>query len=504
MTTTTRRTTATTAAAADKANRRRRPSDYVAGSGAVTVSERAAAADGIAAGAKQRLRLAAREIVETCAALRADGCTLPDGAYRMPDTDPETGEQLDAREVLRAAAERARPGRGFGIGANDPARLTAADVAALANYGARCAARMARPRLSADESADVAADITLAIIARGARGILPRWDALAPADWQGAPTAADRTRDRWRGFAYVTARALVIRDRGARLAAEVPADWTPAADGADPTPEQRAAAAADTATAALTDALEGVAPLTHFLAATAPGGALKSAEGDALALALSGMTRAQIAAARGADANTVKVGAKRGRAALLKRCPEQDTARRWARAAARRMARITTAPTDVDRLAALAAAAAAPYRGVRLSWPDRVAHTTPEGDYIIPPAPAGAGTRANVPATAHNPAGPESGRVSTTARTPRTLPAHRYRVTAIRAARTLAATAVPAPSALDTTAAVILTAAHRPPTGHPGSTPDLDAIRRDGNRAREQGARMDANLERQRAEHGWR
>jgi hypothetical protein len=77
-------------------------------------------------------------------------------------------------------------------------------------------------------------------------------------------------------------------------------------------------------------------------------------------------------------------------------------------------------------------------------------------------------------------------------------------VTAIRAARTLAATAVPAPSALDTTAAVILTAAHRPPTGHPGSTPDLDAIRRDGNRAREQGARMDANLERQRAEHGWR
>jgi hypothetical protein len=511
-----RRSTAATATATDKANRRTLPTEYVAGSGGVTATERAALADGIRAGAKQRLRLAARDIVLTVAALRADGIDPGERAYRMTECDPETGENLDAREVLREAVERAKAGRGFGIGANDPGRMTADDVARLAAYGANCAGRMARrPRLTDDERLDIGAEIAAAIVERGtdvtdgrcadwfhapygtvrtdartmrleaAMSTLPRWDALNPDDWSGAPTEGDRSRDRWKGFAYMTARRLILA-RHERVTSEMSADWSDSGEDA-PTPEQRAATAADIATAVVTTALESAAPLTYFLSATAPGGALKQPEIDALSLGLTGLSRADLAAARGVDAEAVKKGAQRGRKSLLTRVDNVTAAREWARAADARMARLIYAPTDEERAARIMVGTLSPNRRVRLSWPDRIGRMEADA-YVIPPAPSGAGTRANVPALAYGPAEREPMPRATRSGAP-TLTHRQLLAPLARAWRTMGRIGLRQTSDLDTSGAVVI--APRKPTvaGHPAPALERVRMQRDARAADARSAR---------------
>lgn len=481
-----RRTTAATATATDKANRRTLPTEYVAGSGGVTANERAALADGIRAGAKQRLRLAARDIVLTVAALRADGIDPGERAYQMTECDPDTGENLDAREVLREAVERAKAGRGFGIGANDPGRMTAADVARLAAYGANCAGRMARrPRLTDDERLDIGAEIAAAIVERGTVNMLPRWDALNPDDWSGAPTQGDRSRDRWNGFAYMTARRLILA-RHERVTSEMSADWSDSGEDA-PTPEQRAATAADIATAVVATALESAAPLTYFLSATAPGGALKQPETDALALALTGLKRADLAAARGVDALAVKMSANRGRKSLAARVDSMSAARQWARAADTRMARLTYAPTDEERAARIMVGTLTPNRSVRLSWPDRIGRMEADA-YVIPPCPVGKGTRANMPALNYGPM--ERLAIPRATRSGAPTLTHRELLAPLaRAWRTMGRVGLRQTSDLDVSDAVAI--APRVPTiaGHPAPGKDRMMMQRDAREKAQRAAR---------------
>lgn len=487
-----RRSTATAAATEDRKQRSNRPAtDYVAGRG-VTVAERQAEADGIAAGAKQRLRLAARDILATCNALRADGREVPPNAYLMPDTD-EAGEQLDAREVLREAAQRAKPGRGFGHGENDAAHLTATDVARIGAYGSYCAQRMTRNRMPVADLEEVESSVVLAVLAKGARGVLPRWDALKRADLEGVPTDVDTLRGTWRGFGYLEARRAVGEWR-AKQDAETAADWSEPGEDA-PTVEQRAAMASEAAHARLNDGVESSALLTYALAATAPE-VLTKDESTALTLATlgctckgrhregcKGVTRADLAAARGVGAEAVKKSAQRGRKTLA-RLADADP-HQWARRADERLARMTFQPSELDRLAALAAAGhGAPYRGVRLSWVDRVATVTPEGEYVIPPAPKGAGTRANVPATGHNPARtwkalPRLTRTGAPGMTD--LPRLPYRLAdAVRNA--------PAPLIGPLPRADQPAHRERITTGHPAPSPEIARMARDSARAQERAA----------------
>lgn len=371
---------------------------YVHGSGAVTREQRRDLRDAMKAGRTARMRQAAAEHVDrvqSIAAATGREITATDWLLSSDWTDVE-GERIDARAVLADAEQAAaHTGRNRGrYSDRNAARMTHRDAASLAAYAARCMARMSRPAMSDDEQQDAELDALAALLERG-HGTFPRWDALTPsADAEQAGYDQTAERSRWRGWAYLTARAM-SRTRHERLTAEQAADFSDPGEDA-PTAEQAAAHAAELAASLAAYALESVEGSTlDALAATAPGKGLTAAERDALTIGLSGLTRAELAAARGVDADTVKKGAQRGRRALAARVPDAAAARQWARAAARK---------DRDGWdAALAAthvvpdamrADAAPYRGVRLIWPPRIGEVGEEGDFLLPAAPVGAGSSA--------------------------------------------------------------------------------------------------------------
>lgn len=510
---TNRRTTAAAAATVDRsAPPQTGPRTYVAGSGAVTRSEREALRDGIRAGAKMRLRLAAQSIV--------DVANVTGGPTTMLEVDPITGEHLDAREVLAEAAALARPGRGTGHGATDPQRMAPRHATALARYAAGCAARMARPALTDSERWEAESEALARVLAlTDLPGHMPRWDAIGEADSTGdqpatrevgtrgnvrAVTAYSAAYHRWRGWAFLQARKLNA-ERAERVAAETPADWTEA-DGEAPTPEQAAAAASEAATARLTDALSDVAPSAYFLAAAAPGGALSGAERDALAIKLTGctcpgrhregctgITRADLAAARGKSVETVKSNVKRGAAALARRVPDEHTGRRWAREASRRMARTLHQPTEADALAALAAAGPL-HSGARkpLAWPDRIGRVA-DGEFLLPPAPSGAGLSARRVLAAHWTPSPWKPLPRATLSGAPALPAHRFLARPARALRTLAAIA-PRPVAEAPTGATLARHACHPlsRSARPVLHPSMSAItdRERASAARDRAAAM--------------
>jgi DNA-directed RNA polymerase specialized sigma24 family protein len=428
---------------------------YLHHGGPVTVAEREAAADGAAAGWKARQREAALDVIGT-----ADH--VPGASYCMPPEfwpyDRETGERVpeDARAVLAAAeaaaAERvaARPearvilARMRTIAAErpltaaeakakakaldivtarasvgryrlaDPMRMATADVIRLAAYARRCAERMARPRLTEAEGEDVNGQALAAILAKAPHpGGLPRWDALAGAErttedddaLAASGITLDDRKGAWRGFSYLEARSY-IRQRHARLSAEQAADFSAPGEDETPTPEQAAALAAEAASAVLADALD-TGPVQHgtyALAATADD-ALSAPERDALSMALSGLTRSEIAAARAVSTEAVKKAAQRGRKALQARATTEDDARRWAACAGRRLRNLHR-PDDRTPAERAMAADVARNRAVKLTWPDRVApYADPnaEGDDAVPAPIIGAGTRANVPALSAGP-----------------------------------------------------------------------------------------------------
>lgn len=365
-----------------------------------------------------------------------------------PLTDDEQDALAGALDTLTA---RVSVGRYV---TTDGARMTPRDLARLAGYARRCAERMARPRLTEAEAEDVEQDALAAILARGQRrpacavcgapsdgytdatdasprlprcyrcagstcgawhphphGKLPRWDALTPADLDGADerpadgresgassARMDALRGQWRGFSYLEARAA-IRRRHERLTVEQGADWTPTGESDAPTPEQRAALAADERSSALLEDLDTGAVVHGVYALSATAGApLTAPERDALALSLSGWTRAQLATARGVSTDAIKQGGKRGRASLAKRTPERADAQRWAQDAQRRLANLTR-PDERSEAARVLAERLDVYRGARQSWPPREAPCD-GGDTGHLPAPiVGAGTRANVPVT---------------------------------------------------------------------------------------------------------
>lgn len=505
-----RRTAASTAAKRDS----RPATDYRHGSGNVTRAQRDAAADGIRAGAIQRLRAAAAEHVSRVDAMAAAGVTLPPAPYLLGTDwlDPETGEERDAREVLAAAetaaAERAakrktiratlaelpadHPDRdkltgklaalsGGTVGRYSPrdeTRMTHRDAATIAAYAARCMARMSRPAMSESEQMDAECAAMLALMERGS-GTFPRWDALsADADAAAQGYDQNRARDRWRGWAYLTARAM-SRTRHERLSAEQPADWTDAGEDA-PTPEQAAAMLADAAAAEVATALEAVEGSTvDALAATAPGDtALSAPERDALMLRLAGVTRAQLAAMRGVKDDAAKKSAQRGGKALAARVPDAAAARQWARAAAAedRDGWDAAAALIRDRVNVMSPALPV-YRGVRLSWPDRLPIIGPDAAYSVPSAPSGKGSSARaalaaaaqpyrLPRTAYRPRRTRSGAPA--------LAPHRLLARAARAHRTLAALEPRPVSTLDTAAAapLIRTA---PPLLHPAKIAGKEA-----------------------------
>lgn len=447
-------------------------------SGGATLAdvERSDALDALRMGAVARERQLAASIIATCDALTRDGhADLAD--YRMPESiDPLTGEpvQRDARDVLADADERAvkrwqdraaaraaladpdavaalsereldalreRACQSVRLTSwsrpRDGRRMADADVWRIASYGASCASRMARPRLSREDWQDARQDVALAMLRRDgsasvtvcgvchgpARALAPitddhgstvyaprclrhagaeprplldaghatpRWDAIRPDDAPDLPP--DARENPWRGFAYREAQDLIGK-RHARIA--------PLAMDAE--------SASDLAWEHVTRAMDRATPEIDALAAAADS-RLTLAERDALSLALNpctctgkrctcgGVSRATLAAARGTTAQTVKDSAKQGRKLLRqRRMPTLADLRKWVRRAN---------AIDRDALDALAEErsatrrlmthAAPPYRGVALHWPDRIPTVADDGEYVIPPAPTGKGTRAPV------------------------------------------------------------------------------------------------------------
>jgi DNA-binding CsgD family transcriptional regulator len=410
----------------------------------VTVAEREAAADGAAAGWKARQREAAADVIRTAE-------HVPGASYVMPPDfwplDRETGERVpaDARAILAeaeaAAAERVKAlpearailARLRAVRSERPLtakerkahaaaldlvtarvsvgrftlasqhHMTQRDVVSLARYARACAERMARPRLSEAEAQDVESDAALAILARAVSpGAMPRWDALAgvaqdtDALAESGITADDR-RGAWKGFAYLEARAA-IRRRHERLSTEQAADFTAPGEDDAPTPEQAAAMAAEAASAALLDALDTGSTQhgVYALSATAEA-PLSAPERDALSMALSGLTRKEIAEARAVSTEAVKKAAQRGRKALDQRGTTEQDATRWAACAGRRLRNLSR-PDDRTPAQRAMAQAVATYRGVRLAWPDREAPCD-GGDTGHVPAPiTGAGEHGRTPA----------------------------------------------------------------------------------------------------------
>lgn len=489
----------------------------------LSAAEKQAQRDGIRAGYKLRLRTAAASIVQTCEALRAEGITVSQSAYLMTECDPETGEHLDARSVLAEAEERAAAHRRGRWVLPDGSRMQAGDLMRLAAYARRCAERMARPPLSESEAADVEGNALAAILARAdLRGALPRWRALAGDDLSAAVEGGGMTREaletlrgRWRGFAFLEAREA-IRKRHKRLSAETAADWSEAGeDGA--TPEQAAAAAAETAGAVLRDAVADLALPVYFLSATAPGESdCRPAERDALALALSactckgktepmaeddqrcgycgGVSRAMLAAARGVDSEAVKKGAQRGRKHLAARVDTRTDVARWTARAERRAVASVARPAGRPLVEAAMHADIAPTVSARQVWPDRVGKVGKDGAYSVPAPPAGAGTRANVArpviGCAERPALPRR----TVSGAP-ILPAHLATLRHLaRTARTLAA--IPPREAANVPAGVTYSAppalSMSAPSGHPAPGKERMRMRTAAAEARQRAARWDA------------
>jgi hypothetical protein len=474
-----RRETAAAATKSARASRKAPTNEYRPGSGAVTRAEREAVADGIRAGAKQRLRLLARDIVGTCTALRNDGREVTEAmfSFRCPTceasgadcrTCENTGE-VDARDVLADAAAAARPGRGFGTGwktaddqtgAPNGARLTGADVMALASYGATCAGRMARPSLGSEEWTDVRSYVAEAILKRGAYGLAPRWRSLRPADYTGAPIKVEALRDQWKGLAYMAGRRWILDVRAPQLAAEVPADFSDPGEDA-PTTEQAAANASEIATAVLMEAMAETEPDVTWLDRVHR---VKPTERDALSIGYAGNKRADLAAARSVEATAVKMSANRGRKALdarfnLPACPPNKITperieaeriaapdvKRWAREAARRKAAASGPADPLAEVTRVQAGDVHPYRGVRLSWPDRQPDYSDGADTHLPAPITGAGTRSNLPAVGrdveaigYRPRGRRTAPVSC-------RPCHAFLAPLAATARVLAAMELPAP-----------------------------------------------------------
>lgn len=394
MSTTTRRAAAKSGAAAAAAGR---PDLALADAkrrsrkGAETMNDRRRMDEDAAkkVGAKVQRRRAALEVVETARALglpedHATGWRLAPTVKQRAD-----GEQGDDARAILADVPRLRTDRHGRITANPnaaayaPRTVTTGAAAHLAYRDrdlipatallALCeqAAKKVRTTAVLDRD-EMTARVVVAVL-KATGGALPRWDAR---DADAADLSAAARRDRWRGFLLGVARnelRMEQREHGADL----PADWSPTDEETEPTSEQKAAAAADAAAAGIAEAIERTDPSTvDALAQTAPGGPLSSAERDELLMAIAGLTRAQVAAARGVSDEAVKKAAQRSRrdGMLARRAPDAATAAVWARKAARmdRDERDALEPwLNPDRLRPLMAPPVASYDGVRLRWADR-------------------------------------------------------------------------------------------------------------------------------------
>lgn len=360
--------------------------------------------ESLRAGAIARQREAARSIVATVDALIASGTTVdPQRVYLMgPDHLDRDGNQLDAREVIAAAADSAAKRGRKGIESPVSGRFTLPQwrsmMLRIAGPLNRRAAESGA-KLTDDERADLVSAMTADVIAgcltdpeliirKRVRGPITaeqsrRADALRPGIGSLLPAPADLPSD-LDVQGYNAARRW-HRSRIATIAAQAPAE------AGENVPDD---SAADTLHA-ISEGLHAVAAAER--AAERVGLTLTAAQRWTLRTGFSGMTSPVLAALYGVAESSVRVGDMRGAASLVTLPP--DVLSRWGRGTGRILSALCSPLPDEHSIVSAMRANVARNRDARMTWPDRVPKIKRdrESHRLVytdaPDCPKGAGTR---------------------------------------------------------------------------------------------------------------
>jgi hypothetical protein len=345
--------------------------------------ERVETAEGIKAAAAVKVREEARSIIESCRALQ-----VPDGDSRWL-TPNDDGDMVDARDFMASLPARSRSKY-----APTSEWLTGQDLMRTA--------RRAVGGVKGDAE-DLAAIVVLTVLEKlNVKGAaLPRWedvDRLTELDptTVDAVALADTRRKKLAALMGGIARNLSAEEMR-KHGAQISADYSQPEEGEEPTAEQRAAAAAEQAAGHVDDAMTAVdGDYCDAMRDTAPV-LYGKAEDAAVRMALSGLTRADLAADRTGKSDAVKKAAQRGRKALASKlhdaAEEDATSHRRILSTWTRDAAALTLAACPDEQAERQERDAAEDReqrpaspvGARQNWPDRE-------------APRNGGTTGHVPA----------------------------------------------------------------------------------------------------------